>query len=116
MLLISTYVFRDILNMGNNNKSSSLENVTEILNKLHVLPDVDQKHSTYIDDIKWDKALAFGKKALKDKDYIENHMKPLEYDHPSYKHQKLLATSTKIRNISRIGFSEQQASKYLKWY
>lgn len=115
LLVISTYAFRDIFNLDNNNNNSlPLENVTKILNELNVLPNIDKKRSIYTDDIEWEKALNVGEDALKQRDEIEERMRPLDNDHPSYKHQKLLATSMKIRNITRIGFKEQRASEYLK--
>nr|XP_023023971.1 chorion peroxidase [Leptinotarsa decemlineata] len=61
----------------------------------------------------WEEAIEFGKKGLKEKDEIEKHVPSLQLRSPSYRHQRVVATSERGRNLSRIGFIEEYATKHI---
>ncbi|CAG9861246.1 unnamed protein product [Phyllotreta striolata] len=54
-----------------------------------------------------------GRKRLEAKDEIEKSVPSLLVQSPSYRHQRVTATSERARNLSRGGFIEEYASKYL---
>lgn len=115
LLTISTYAFRDIFAPEEDNSNNSMKNATEILNLMYVLPDSSRHRLILQDETEWNKALAAGKEAL-NLNEMSKEMPKLDKYMPSYRHQKLFPNSTKVRNITRFGFCEQEATKYLTKY
>lgn len=76
------------------------------------IPDVDYKNHTSESKINWEECVEFGKQALKDKDEIEKVIPSLPIHSPSYRHHKVVATSAKARNLSRIGYVKEFATKH----
>ncbi|KAJ8951456.1 hypothetical protein NQ318_006888 [Aromia moschata] len=51
----------------------------------------------------WEDSINYGKKYLKERDDIEKLIPSLPIRSPSYRHQKVVATSERARNLSRFG-------------
>ncbi|CAG9759789.1 unnamed protein product [Ceutorhynchus assimilis] len=58
-------------------------------------------------------AMTQGKILLEEKDAIENNTPSLKIDSPSYRHQKVLGTNEKARNISRQGYQMEGATQFI---
>lgn len=56
-------------------------------------------------------AFIVGIKALEDRDSKESGYPILGKDTPSYRHQKVVATSNRGREMAKTGYAEVQASK-----
>lgn len=57
-------------------------------------------------------ALQEGAKALNNKDKIEEKCPSLKIDSPSYRHQKVMSTSSKARQFSRKGYEIEGATQF----
>lgn len=76
------------------------------------IPDVDYKNYTSSDRVEWKECVRVGKEALRDRDEIEKIVPSLPIHSPSYRHQKVVATSAKARKLSRVGYVEEFATKH----
>lgn len=61
-----------------------------------------------------DQAVGAGIKDLEEKETIENDIEPISTDSPSYKHQHAIVNTPRGYNLSRLGYVENQATRYLK--
>lgn len=61
----------------------------------------------------WEDALLVGEKALEERDEIEKTTPVLTKDSPGYLHQKIMSSSKKSKALSRFGYAEEQAARYL---
>lgn len=119
LVIATSYALNDqvaIINHDANNTKLPFQNSLLILSKLNALPDKMINRSIYSNESQWIDALNVDKDVVKLKENMEDQLQNLDENSPSYKHQKLLSSSEKIRNIVRIGFSEQYATKYLNRY
>lgn len=63
--------------------------------------------------IDWEKCLKAGEKHLKQKEDRERHSLPLAVDSPSYRHQKVMGTTQRARNLSRTGYQLEGTSYFV---
>lgn len=75
------------------------------------IPDVPNENKT-VDDDTWAIAIEDGKQKLEEKDEIEKDIPSLKLQSPSYKHQKVVATTERGRNFSKAGFVEEYATRF----
>lgn len=69
-----------------------------------------------IDDGIYLEAAEYAVQDLKDKDEIEEKIPSLKVRSPSYRHQKVVATMERGRNLSRLGYLEEYAAKHIHRY
>ncbi|XP_056645270.1 peroxidasin homolog isoform X2 [Diorhabda sublineata] len=73
-----------------------------------------QKSNKILEDIElWNEAIEEGKRNLLEKDKIEEAIPSLNIQSPSYRHQRVTATSKRGRELSRVGFVEEFATKHI---
>ncbi|KAF5308960.1 hypothetical protein FQR65_LT00042 [Abscondita terminalis] len=89
-------------------------NNTRILLRLSwpISDKMPEKHCVDHENI-WQEALAFGSNALFNRDKLEEKMPILNINTPSYRHQKSFLFSNRSRVLSRHGFINEKAYKYL---
>uniref|UniRef100_A0AAR5PV58 Uncharacterized protein n=2 Tax=Dendroctonus ponderosae TaxID=77166 RepID=A0AAR5PV58_DENPD len=61
----------------------------------------------------WDHAMQEGEMFLESKDSIEKNASSLPIDSPSYRHQRVMGTSDKARELSRKGYQLEGAARFL---
>ncbi|KAF7287487.1 hypothetical protein GWI33_001451 [Rhynchophorus ferrugineus] len=107
---------KDSNNTQSNNESSSNNLPADTFIKLHQVlswPRTDKiEPVSYKDYNELNKAITEGRKALNSKYESEKYNSPLKLNSPSYKHQKVMATSEKARSISQKAFEGEGATKY----
>ncbi|XP_050497298.1 chorion peroxidase [Diabrotica virgifera virgifera] len=77
------------------------------------LEDVNEEKKTLGNVDLWNEAIEEGRKELEQKDEIEKEVPSLNMQSPSYRHQRVTATHEKGRRLSRIGFVEEYATRYI---
>lgn len=103
--------------------NSSSENSTTTQNASDVLLDLMREVTWPIEDqpsptnqtlqIDWEKCFKAGEKHLKQKEDRERLSLPLAVDSPSYRHQKVMGTTERARNLSRTGYQLEGASYFM---
>lgn len=83
-----------------------------LLRKSWPISDKEIKNTT-VDDGVYSEAAEMAKRRLKEKDELEKSVPSLKLTSPSYRHQKVTATSEKGRNISRLGYLEEYAMRHI---
>ncbi|XP_023309880.1 myeloperoxidase [Anoplophora glabripennis] len=76
------------------------------------IPDVDYKNCTTSSNAILKESIQIGKQALKDRQEVEKIIPSVPVLSPSYRHQKIVATSAKARNLSHIGYIKEFATKH----
>lgn len=66
-----------------------------------------------IDDETFLEAAGQAENNLKEKDEIEKNVRSLNLRSPSYRHQKVVATSEMARNLSKLGYLEEYATRHI---
>lgn len=61
----------------------------------------------------WERAMQEGRMFLDVKDSIEKNTSSLAVDSPSYRHQRVMGTSDKARELSRKGYQLEGAARFL---
>ncbi|CAH1153426.1 unnamed protein product [Phaedon cochleariae] len=84
-----------------------------LLSNIFPIGDVENKNETTNDALLWKEAIQAGQSGLEEKDKIETYVPSLQLRSPSYRHQRVVATSEKGRNLSRIGFVEEYATRHI---
>lgn len=103
---------QNITNTTINNTDKQLF-TTNQLNFSIPLNDFHYKNVTINNGNEWEDAINAGKLELNKRDLIESVQPSLLLRSPSYRHQKVTATSEKARNISRIGYIHEYATRYI---
>nr|CAH7737940.1 unnamed protein product [Callosobruchus chinensis] len=117
VIMFAFSINEDVDTSGDN--SSVVANLTNetfpeliLFNVQWPLPDPFPENET-CDNTTWSEAIEAGMQGLIEKDEIENTIPSLALRSPSYRHQKVVATSEKARNMSRIGLIEEYATRFL---
>lgn len=71
------------------------------------------KNLTILNSSEWKTALLVGEKALQKMEEEEKCVPGVELNSPSYKHQKIVATSARSQLLAKIGHIEGFATKYI---
>lgn len=103
--------------------NSSSESSTTTQNISDVLLDLMREVTWPIEDqpppinqtiqIDWEKCFKAGEKHLKHKEDRERLSLPLAVDSPSYRHQKVMGTTKRARNLGRTGYQLEGASYFM---
>ncbi|XP_060516076.1 lactoperoxidase isoform X2 [Cylas formicarius] len=120
VVITVAYSINDNDNPISNDNSTAIESDVVPLESFLVLLNsrnwpLNDEISNGLDNITTDiqDALIAGKKALSEKDRMETYNPSLSIDSPSYRHQKAFSFSEKARNLSRKGYAEEYATRYL---
>ncbi|KAG5866644.1 hypothetical protein JTB14_025149 [Gonioctena quinquepunctata] len=99
--------------LPNQTEINSTSPVLVLLSYNLPLADVNNQNQTTDDVMLWEEAILAGRKGLEEKDEIEKRVPSLQLRSPSYRHQRVVATSDRGRNLSKIGFVEEYATKHI---
>jgi peroxidase len=92
------------------NETSEIQLI--FIDKSWPLPDAPVDTKICNNETDWNEAVAQGKRALRLKNEIEKKIKPLPIDSPSYRHQKVVATSPKALILAELGYVEEFGRRY----
>ncbi|RZC33028.1 peroxidase, partial [Asbolus verrucosus] len=101
----------EIHNITNSTNTPS-DIIVALLTNSWPLPDQRQKEKICNNETEWNNAMAEGQRALDLKNEIAKNNTPLPVNSPSYKHQKVVATSAKARMLAELGYKEEFARRY----
>lgn len=119
VILIATLVYSiDQEIISNLNVTSNTINLTltpslVLLTRSWPISDKVVKNKTINDSI-YLEAVENALNDLKYKDEIEKKIPSLKLRTPSYRHQKVVSTTEKARNLSRIGYLEEYTTRHVK--
>lgn len=94
------------------NVSFPIDSFLILLSNNWPLPDKNEINENCTNKTSWDDAMLAGQRDLHLKDEIEKNTTSLPLNSPSYKHQKIVATSAKARAFARRGHQEEFATRH----
>ncbi|XP_072402759.1 salivary peroxidase/catechol oxidase isoform X2 [Diabrotica undecimpunctata] len=126
-IFLITIVITVIYSINEEDKNNSTSSVNEsdtsietietpvisLFSAIVPLEDVNEEKKTLNNVELWNEAIEEGKKGLNQKDEIEKEVPSLNVQSPSYRHQRVTATHEKGRRLSRTGFVEEYATRYI---
>ncbi|XP_065209382.1 uncharacterized protein LOC135837881 [Planococcus citri] len=92
------------------------DSLRQLLNNSWPRPDtqIADLPFTSLSQVDIEQAIDEAKQTLEKRDAIENELEPISTDSPSYRHQHAIVNSPYGYDISKLGYIENQATKYLR--